>query len=163
MGGHEIAAAVGEGLGPAAPPCRRGRCPSPVQGVTLEELGHLVLDHGRARAGERDHRWTLGGRAVGGPVLEGSHELPGHRRRPTMVAGVVGELAATGLAARELDLDASSLEQLHGRDTGSWPEEIHHARHEELSPHHCSRLGSWRRLASRTMKRRAILRQDRTL
>jgi hypothetical protein len=40
------------------------------------------------------------------------------------------------LAAGELDFDASSLEQLHGRDTGSWPEEIHHARHEELSPHY---------------------------
>jgi len=57
-----------------------------------------------------------------------------------MMAGVEGELAATGLAARELDLHASSLQQLHGRDTGSWPEEIHHARHKELSPNHCSRL-----------------------
>jgi len=57
-----------------------------------------------------------------------------------MVAGVVGELAAAGLAAGKLDLDSSSLQQLHGRDTGSGSEEIHHARDEELSTHDCSRL-----------------------
>ena len=93
--------------------------------VVHEKLGIVHLDHAGARARRRDD------------VIEAAEALDdtlGEVARRRAIAGVVGGLAAAGLA-RHLDAAAGVLEELHRRKADGRPHQIDEAGDEQPDAH----------------------------
>lgn len=104
---------------------------------------HRVLQPVVARASRQPrmlvaHRADAGGRGGDDRVVltENLGELSHTGDRLVGIAGVGEHLAAAGLLDGELDLDAESLEEQHGRPGRTGPHRVVEAGGEQGDPHH---------------------------
>ena len=85
------------------------------RGPHAEELRIVLLQHGAAGAGRGDHIVE---------ALEGLDRRLGDRRSVRSIAGIIGRLAATGLALRHAHRAAGVFQKLQRRKADRGAEEI---------------------------------------
>ena len=118
-----------------------GLCSEPLRArlpvrLVGEKRRIMLLDHAGAGAGGRDHIVV---------AFEGGDHAFRDRRGVTLVAGIVGGLAAAGLRLRHFHAASRVLQQLQRREADRGAEKVDETGHEEADPWGGGdRLAHWR-------------------